>query len=104
MSFESHETRGFLLKYLLNQLVSTKNVYVKLKVLLVLTALVERGHIEFKISLSKQTEGIAEASSKEHFVSLRSFFHTLLPFLSLPYLGNHFPSHRTCFKRSCSSQ
>eukprot|EP00731_Ephydatia_muelleri_P028429 Em0020g73a len=62
MSFESHETRGFLLKYLLNQLVSTKNVYVKLKVLLVLTALVERGHIEFKISLSKQTEGIAEAS------------------------------------------
>ena len=162
MSFESHEARGFLLRYLLNQLVATKNVYVKLKVLQLLTALVERGHIEFKISLSKQTEGIAEASSKEHtlclfsptlllslsslpllFLSLLSlsslpllFLSLLLslspslsPFLSLspslpllslslplppsplslppplpspelPYLGSHFPFHRTCYQGS----
>ena len=84
MSFESHEARGFLLKYLLNQLVSSKNVYVKLKVLQLLTAIVERGHIEFKISLSKQTEGITEASSTEYIHHATAFPHLISPFSLSP--------------------
>lgn len=65
MSFESGQARAFLQQYLLNQLVTSKNVYVKLKVLKLLEELLEKGHIEFKQNMRKQPEPLNEASSKE---------------------------------------
>ena len=65
MSFESGQARAFLQQYLLNQLVTSRNVYVKIKVLKLLEELLEKGHIEFKQNLRKQPEPLNEASSKE---------------------------------------
>ena len=64
MSYESPQTRAFLHQYLLNQLVTSRNVYVKMKVLKLLEELLEKGHIEFKQNLRKQPEPLNEASSK----------------------------------------
>ena len=64
MSFESSQSRAFLQEYLLNQLVTSRNVYVKLKVLKLLESLLERGHIEFKQNLRKQPEPLNETSSE----------------------------------------
>lgn len=64
MSFESPQTRAFLQQYLLNQLVTSRNVYVKKKVLKLIEELLMRGHIEFKQNLKKQPEPLNEASSK----------------------------------------
>jgi hypothetical protein len=62
MSYESPQTRAFLQQYLLNQLVTSRNVYVKMKVLKLLEELLEKGHIEFKQNLRKQPEPLNEAS------------------------------------------
>lgn len=62
MSFESGQARAFLLHYLLNQLVTSRNVYVKLKILKLLEELMDNGHIEFKMNLRKQPEPLNEAS------------------------------------------
>lgn len=43
-------------------LVTSRNVYVKIKVLRLLQCLVEEGHIEFKQNMRKQPEPINEAS------------------------------------------
>lgn len=51
-------------QYLLNQLVTSRNVYVKKKVLKLIEELLLRGHIEFKQNLRKQPEPLNEASSK----------------------------------------
>ena len=64
MSYESPQTRAFLQQYLLNQLVTSRNVYVKMKVLKLLEELLEKGHIEFKQNLRKQPEPLNEASSE----------------------------------------
>jgi hypothetical protein len=62
MSFESGQARAFLQQYLLNQLVTSRNVYVKIKVLKLLEELLEKGHVEFKQNLRKQPEPLNEAS------------------------------------------
>lgn len=64
MSFESSQTRVFLQQYLLNQLLTSRNVYVKRKVLKLIEELLLRGHVEFKQNLRKQPEPLKEASSK----------------------------------------
>ena len=63
MSYESPQTRAFLQQYLLNQLITSRNVYVKRKVLKLIEELLEKGHIEFKQNLRKQPEPLNEASS-----------------------------------------
>ena len=65
MSFESSQTRVFLQQYLLNQLVTSRNVYVKRKVLKLIEELLEKGHIEFKQNLRKQPEPLNEAAREE---------------------------------------
>jgi hypothetical protein len=62
MSFESSQARAFLQQYLLHQLVTSRNVYVKFKVLKIVEELLEKGHIEFKQNLRKQPEPLKEAS------------------------------------------
>ncbi|XP_065898492.1 AP-4 complex accessory subunit tepsin-like [Dysidea avara] len=62
MSFESQQSRIFLQEYLMNQLVSTRNVYVKTKVLKLFTELVKNGHPEFRQNLLKQTVPLNDAS------------------------------------------
>ena len=64
MSYESPQTRAFLHQYLLNQLITSRNVYVKWKVLKLIEGLLEKGHIEFKQNLRKQPEPLNEASSE----------------------------------------
>lgn len=66
MSFESPRTRVFLQQYLLNQLVTSRNVYVKRKVLKLIEELLEKGHVEFKQNLRKQPEPLNETSSEPH--------------------------------------
>ena len=63
MSYET-QTRAFLQQYLLNMLVTSRNVYVKIKVLKLLVNLVEEGHVEFKQNLRRQPEPLNEASSE----------------------------------------
>lgn len=63
MSYESHQTRVFLQQYLLNQLITSNNVYSKIKVLRLFLDLLEEGHIEFKQNLRRTPEPFNEASS-----------------------------------------
>ena len=63
MSFESHQTRMFLQQYLINQLITTNNVFTKIKILRLFLVLLEEGHIEFKQNLRKSPEPFNEATS-----------------------------------------
>ncbi|XP_064406565.1 uncharacterized protein LOC135351492 isoform X2 [Halichondria panicea] len=62
MSFDSTATRVFLQQYLVNELCSTNNVFVKLRVLRCITAVLDEGHIEFKQNLRKVPQPFNEAS------------------------------------------
>ncbi len=64
MSFDSTPTRAFLQQYLVNELCSTNNVFVKLRVLRCIMAVLEEGHIEFKQNLRKVPQPFNEASSE----------------------------------------
>ena len=64
MSFESHQTRMFLQQYLLNQLLTTNNVFSKIKILRLFLVLLEEGHIEFKQNLRRCPEPFNEAASR----------------------------------------
>ena len=64
MSYESSGTRVFLQQYLVNMLITSTNVYVKMKVLQLLQAMVDDGHYEFKQSLRKQPAPFNEAASE----------------------------------------
>ena len=64
MSFESQQTRLFLQQYLLNQLITTNNVFSKIKVLRLFLVLLEEGHIEFKQNLRRSPEPFNEAASR----------------------------------------
>lgn len=64
MSFDSTATRVFLQQYLVNELCSTNNVFVKLRVLRCITAVLDEGHIEFKQNLRKVPQPFNEASSE----------------------------------------
>jgi hypothetical protein len=103
MSFESPQVRLFLQQYLLNALVSTNNVYVKMKVLKIFQVgtnncislinrvvnyhcvcmcvfplsqvILDDGHIEFKQNLRKHPEAFNEASSMEIIVYLYDYIH-----------------------------
>lgn len=63
MTFESYQTRLFLLQYLVNQLITTNNVYSKIKILRLFQVLLEEGHIEFKQTLRRTPEPFNEAAS-----------------------------------------
>ena len=64
MSYESPGTRVFLQQYLINMLITSTNVYVKMKVLQLLQAIVDDGHYEFKQNLRKQPAPFNEAASE----------------------------------------
>lgn len=64
MSYESPQTRVFLQQYLVNQLITSSNVYTKLKILRLFIDLLEEGHIEFKQNLRKTPEPFNEAISE----------------------------------------
>lgn len=64
MSFESYQTRLFLLQYLINQLITSNNVYSKIKILRLFLVLLEEGHVEFKQTLRKTPEPFNEAASE----------------------------------------
>lgn len=74
MSFESPQTRMFLQQYLVNQLITSSNVYSKIKILRLFLVLLEEGHIELKQNLRKQPEPFNEASSKSLVWSEISLF------------------------------
>jgi len=64
MSYESVQTRIFLQQYLVNQLITTNNVYTKVKILRLFITLLEDGHIEFRQNLRKRPEPFNEAMSE----------------------------------------
>jgi len=64
MTFESAGTRVFVQQYLINELCNTNNVFVKIRILVVILRLLEEGHLEFKQNLRKMPQPFNEASSK----------------------------------------
>ncbi|XP_019852480.1 PREDICTED: AP-4 complex accessory subunit tepsin-like [Amphimedon queenslandica] len=62
MSYESLQTRVFLQKYLINHLDSSRNVYVKIKVLKLVLSLLDEGHTDFHRNLQKTPEPFKSAS------------------------------------------
>lgn len=73
MSFESPQTRIFLQQYLVNLLITSSNVYTKMKVMRLFIILLEEGHIEFKQNLRRTPEPFNAASSKYLFDLLLTF-------------------------------
>ena len=95
MTFESQQTRVFLQQYLVNQLITTNNVYSKIKILQIILVLLNDGHIEFKQNLRKTPEPFNEAASEcmSWFLIYNNLFSPVSSFSSLTPSSFSYPSH-----------